>query len=404
MILKLAFRNILKYKRRTITVFFSILFSVFVFVFVKGFIDGFNNMFMDLVVNNLGHVTVQHEDYEKKADLFSIDYLVNDFSRTVKKVKIEGVREINGTLRFGGILSSETESIEMIGRGIEIEKRGAASNFRKTIKKGTFLEAGGQICISAEIAELLDVDIGNKLMVLSTNSYGGFDVIELEVAGLFDTGISEENENIFIVGLQDTWKLLRLQDTVSSIEIKLVDFKESIPLTETLNRGILKGSNLKAYSWEETRSEVKIMISLVGISMTVMFIVIVAVVGTGIINSILMSVFERFKDFGTIRAIGFKKRDLFFLIITESIGIGMAATGIGIFFGGLITILLSKNGIQLGAASQQIRGFPKILYPDFNLKTVFLSSAVGILISAFGAVMPAISAFKLKIVDIMRHN
>lgn len=404
MVLKLVLKSILKYKRRTFTVFFSILFSVVVFVFAQGFIDGFNNMLMDVIYNDLGHVTIQHEEYEKKAGLFSIDYMVSDFSEIVENIELDGIKEISGGLRFAGILASDTESVEMIGRGVEIQKRGAASNFRKTMEKGDFLESRGEIVMSTEIARLLEVDVGSRLMILSTNSFGGFDVVELELTGLFDTGIPEEDENIFLISLKDASSLLKLNDTVSSIEIKLDDYSRSREVAETLNAGMLQNRPLRAYPWEETQPGYKNVISVSGVFLSIMFIVIVAVVGTGIINSILMSVYERFRDFGTIRAIGMKKRGLFFLIVAESTVIGSVATLIGIVLGGIITALLLKNGIDLGARVEQMQGLPKVLYPVFNIKTVSVSFVFGILISAFGSLLPALSASKLRVVEIMRHK
>ena len=79
-LLKLIYKNILKYKRKTIIVFISILLSVIIVVFSQGFIEGFNNMLLELIFNNLGHVTIRHSEYEKGEIFLSLDYLVHHYS------------------------------------------------------------------------------------------------------------------------------------------------------------------------------------------------------------------------------------------------------------------------------------------------------------------------------------
>jgi putative ABC transport system permease protein len=374
------------------------------FILAIVFIDGFTDMTLNYIFNNLGHITITHPEYAEKSVLVSMDYVIEDYTEVMKKINLPGITEINGEFQFGSILSSEKRTIEMIGKGIEYKKQNTCKNFRDAVEKGTFITDTGQICISRTIAEILEVDAGDSLLVLSTNAFGSFNVIELLITGLFNTQFEDENENFFILTIEDANRLMQRENTASFIELKIRDYNQSRELAEKLNNTIFADTQIKAYPWEVIHEDVQSHLSLFFTFMVMVFIIIIIVVGSGIVNSILMSVYERFRDFGTMRAIGLKKRLLFSQILIEFIFIGIFASLLGILLGGLITKLFLEQGIALGEAANKMEGIAKIMHPRFTMRSAVISLILGVGISIFGSFLPAVSAMRKKIIDALNYK
>jgi len=118
----------------------------------------------------------------------------------------------------------------------------------------------------------------------------------------------------------------------------------------------------------------------------------------------LISVFERIRDIGTMRAIGMRKVQVLSIILIEAGILGFFASIMGIIAGGSLVTLLSKNGINMGEAAEQVIGMSRIIYPRFTLSTLVFSFIMGILISVLGALYPGLLAVRLQPVKALHHH
>ena len=404
MLTKMAVRNIFKYRRRSTIIFIAIIFSIFILVLAMGFIEGLKEMFNRMIFENIGHITIYKEGYYKKMETLPIGLLIPRPEEIIEKIKkVEGIKGINQELRLGAMIITGDESLDGIARGVDILDPESSSRYRKSVVQGRFPEKDSQIILGKPLGEILKVSVNDKIIVMTSNPYGGINAVELTVSGLFETGIKEEDENFVFMGLNKARNLLQIEDGATEISLTL----ENEGLTSeiiTQLKPLIKEYDLEIFSWKDTHAELNTALSVASFFLLIMVLIVLVVVSTGIINTVLISVFERIRDIGTMRAIGMRKTQVLSIILIEAAILGFFASLIGMIAGGWLVTSLSKNGINMGEAAEQLAGMGRIIYPRVTLSTLVLSLMVGILISLLASLYPGLLATRLQPVKALHHH
>jgi putative ABC transport system permease protein len=404
MLIKMAVRNIFKYRRRSMVIFVAIIFSIFVLVLAMGFIEGFKEMFNRVIFENIGHIIIYKEGYYKKSEMLPITLLIQKPDEIIEEIgKVGGIKRINQELKFGSMIMAGDESLDIIARGVDILNPESSSRYRKSVVQGRFPEEDNQVILGKPLGEMLKVSVNDKIVAITSNPYGGINAVELIISGLFETGIKEEDENFMFMGLNKARDLLQIKDGVSEISLMLENHELTSDIIAQLE-ALIKEHHLEIFSWRHTYKELHLMFSIASIFELIMVFIVLIVVSTGIINTVLMSVFERIRDIGTMRAIGMRKVQVLSIILIEAGILGFFASTAGIIAGGSLVILLSKSGINMGEAAEQVMGMSRIIYPRFTLSTLALSFMVGILISVLGALYPGLLVVRLRPVEALHHH
>ena len=410
-ILKLAARNLRRYRRRTLLTSMLItlgVVAVLLFVSVSG---SFKAMMIGQITDAmLGHLQVHRKGY-----LSSIDSLPLNRNLTEKQVaKVQqilseenSVEAYSMRIKFGAMFSNfaETTSIRLNAMLPEKETGTVPLLTDRIIKgKKEGLLNTGEILIPEIIAKGMQVKVGDAVVLVATNKDGSVNGKNFTVRGVLE-GISGPGGRDGVIHLNDARELLRMQDMeVSEIAVRLKSIER---LQETFDRLQTKLSSLKnkegkpvfeIHTWEKLSPFYNIakMIDLMTFFIKIMLVAIVLV---SIMNVMIMAVYERINEIGTIAAIGTRPGKILSLFVTEGFLLGVLGTVIGLVLS-LITIAVmnaSKISFDFGRQTGLQRA------PTISAGDVLTVVAIVIAIAVLGSLQPAYKAAKMDPITALRH-
>jgi len=404
-VFQLAFRNIFRNKRRTAITFLSIISASSAIIIFGGFIVfTFEGLRETTIRTQLGHLQIAKSGYFDKGASRSEEFFI-DVSEEFEK-KIRNSPLINTTtwrLTSSGLVSTGETSLSANLIGIIPEREEDFSAF-ETVVAGTQLdqEHPDGCVIGTGLAEGLKISEDANLTILSTTFDGMVNALDCNVVGIVRTS-SKEYDKVY-VKVHLSW-LQRLLDTkmVEKILVLANDTKQ-MPLVEELVQELLsQNPDLQYKSWFELADFYRGVVNLYTSIFKLASIVLGIVVFLAIANTMSMSVFERFREIGTLRAIGQTRSGVIKMFLCEGMVIGI----LGGIFGGIAGILLAwcintVGGITVPAPPGMSIGYTALIKPDWNIFLyAFLTAFSAATLSSF---YPAWLASRINIIKALHHT
>ncbi|MBU7011329.1 MAG: ABC transporter permease [Theionarchaea archaeon] len=399
----LAWRNIQRNRRRTIITASAIVVGVTMMIIVNGLITGM----LDRTITNsveleTGHIKVYPQGYHEKADLLPTTMSISSYTHVIDLVQdVKGVTTAVPRIRAGGMLQNK-ETTRVIINGIDPEQDSKVRDLRKHIVKGEYLANDENIVIGEPLANRLNIKLHDEV-VLSSVAADGAPVSNLfTVNALFCTGFSSYDGTMVFLPLQHAQKLLTT-DGVTEIVV-IVDNPEDVKtvtadIRETLHSN---GLPLEALHWEQLSPELAQFAEMEK-SMSFLFLSIVIIVAAiGILNTMLMAVYERVKEVGVMAAFGYKPRTILGLFVLEGLIIGVMGAAIGCILGLGINYYFSQVGIDF-AGADVVEFMETHIYPRLSVSDVVYPFVFAVLVTLLAAVYPAYKASQLEPVEALRH-
>jgi len=410
-VLKIAARNLWRYKRRTLLTSILITLgvtSVLLFVSVSG---SFKNMMIGQITDSmLGHIQIHRKGYLSSMDSLPLDR--NFTEKQVKKIKkmLAGdpdVEAFSPRIRLGAMFSNftETTNIRLSAVNPEMEMKTVPLLAGRIIKgKKDSLIGRGEILIPELIAKGMKVKIGDSIVLVANNKDGSVNGQTFTVRGVLE-GISGPGGRDGVMHIQDARELLRIEKgEASEVAIRLNNMDRIQAVYDRLQQelGTIKNTKGKPvfeiHTWEKLSpfSNIAKMIELMTISMKLIMIAIVLI---SILNVMIMSVYQRVREIGTMSAIGTAPGRIMGLFLAEGLSLGL----IGIAFGNIIGVLgiyiLNIHPIRFAFGRME----NLLLKPTINASDLFWVSAVVLVVSVFASLQPAYKASKMEPVDALGH-
>ncbi len=407
--LRLAWLNIRKYKRRSAIIVFSVLLSVVVMVSVGGMMDGLKRSFFSGLLQESGHLQIHLAGWESRLDPYSIKYLIPNPEKVIGEIKADPefaarAARVEPILHFGALLVKGGKNVAMEGQGV-LTDTSFFKSVRSGMKEGTFLQGSGGspgIALSQSTAKLLGLKLGDQVVVLVQDSTGSPYYLSYPLTGIFHSGVSEIDEGQFFLSLSDAQQLLDVTNEASEIRITLHDPNDAAS-TAALLRPVLKGNGLSIQTWRQINGSLIVFIDMSDLYTVVINIFIVIVAATVITNSILMTVFERIPVFGTLRAIGLKRRQLFWMIIDEGLLLGLAGSILGLAIGVPLVVYFQVHGLNVGAISTAM-GTGTTYYFALTTASVLEAFLAGLLIAVGGSLYAAGVSLKMRLIETLQRQ
>jgi len=410
-ILRIAARNLLRYQRRTILTSLLITIGIVAVLLFIALSSSFRALMVGQITDSmLGHIQIHKRGYVRSID--SLPLTLNMKPQMFNKVdelftQRKDIEAWSPRIKFGVMFSNFAETTSMRVNGVDPEHEAATSpELMKRLISG---EAGllverGKILIPELIARGLKVKTGDAVVLVATNKDGSVNGINFTVKGVLE-GLSGPGGRDGYMHIEDAKELLRMDELeVSEIAVRLKDpqtlDKILLDLKKTL--GTLTNQQDKPvfeiHSWDKLSPFANIakMIDLLTLFIKIMLVSIVLI---SIMNVMVMAVYERIREIGTISAIGTSPGKILSLFITEGFLLGLVGTITGTVISLITIAILNVKELTFSFGRQQ----DLVLTPSISVTEVIVICAVVIGVAIIASVQPAWKASRMDPIDALRH-
>ncbi len=408
MFFKLAWLNIFKHSKRSLVVFIAVLIAVGVLTLISGVLSGLTSTFLDSILPTAGHIQIKAAGSDNAVNPQDLKYLLPHADELLAQIQDPRIKLKEKILSFPALLvqpvpldsKSEAKNLGMLGQGLSPDTA-FFSNIRDGLVQGSFLPQGQGILISESAAKLLGVKYGGTVMVLTTDRDNNPWYQELKITGLYRSGSDLTDDSLFFVSTATAESLLDAQGMTREIRIVLKDPADSYAVRQSLTK-IFPPKRYEIDVWQETFGSLLTILKLLDVVSALIRIFFIIVATSVIANSILMSILERMREHGTLRAIGLKRRQLFAMLLTEGGLLGILGALFGLLWGVGAVALLSKVGVDVGSATEYL-GFASRIYPALKLSDIVANGVAGLFIALLSTFYAARVAAKKSVIDALTY-
>lgn len=408
LLIKLAWRNLWRNKRRTILTLLAISFATLITIAMRGMQLGVYEYNITNIVDMFpAYLQIQHKEY---LDNPSIN---KSFKWTTElEEKLNSIPEIishSQRVYANGLICFNDKSYGAAIFGVNPKQENKVSTILTKINKGKIFESDtlNEIVVGYKLLENLKANIGDEVVILSQGFDGSLGNMKFKIVGSIKTGSKEFDGMTIFMGLKTSQELLALYGgKIHSVAIKLSSIDEINDIKNNLNE-IFYDKDIAVLSWEQIMPEFKQAIELDNVSGILMLGILILVVAFGILNTVLMSVTERFKEFGIALAVGIPNKKLTYIVFFETVFILLIGLIIGNIIGWAINHYIINNPITFTgefAAMYEEYGFLPIL-TSTNKLSIFVNTSLTVLIVSFVVFLyPAYKLFKLEPLKGIRYT
>ena len=402
-IIKMAWRNIWRNKKRTALTMFSIIFAIFLSMFTKSMQMGtFGSMISNAVKMSTGYIQIHKSGYWENKTINETFLVTNNIIQTLNKntnVSTYLQRFESFALSSSG---AHTKGAMVIGTVPEIEDE--LNSYSKKIVRGKYINANERsINIGEELADYLKVNVGDSLVLLGQGYHGVTAAAQYEIKGILHFPIPQLNKQLVLMPLKECQYFYAAENRLTSISIMLND-AESVDKTVDDIKNQLTAA-YEVMSWQEMNKELVQFVDTKVIGGVIMLSILYIVIGFGLFGTVMMMTMERRKEFAIMISIGMKKLKLLSIVFWETILIGFVAVLTGIILTFPILLYFSHNPIVLKgefAKSMEIIGAEPLMPFVINYE-MFINQTLSIIIIAFVAIIyPLFFILKFDVLKAMR--
>ncbi len=401
-LIKMAWRNIWRNKKRTILTMFSILLAVFMSLFTRSMQKGsYANMISNAVKFSTGYIQIHKNGYWENKSINETFVNNNEINSALKDENI--IFNIPRLESFALASSGQhTKGTIVVGTVPEFEDE--LNKYSEKIIKGKYINSNeNAILVAEKLAEYLKVDVGDTLVLLGQGYHGITAAEQYPIKGIIRIPIPQLNNQMVIMPLKECQYFYSSENRLTSISIMLKDPER---ITETISNIKSKLSNkYEVMAWQEMNQEMVQAIESDNIGGIIMLAILYMVIGFGVFGTVMMMTMERKKEFAVMIAIGMQKTKLLLMVIWETVLLGILAIVLGLIITYPILLYLSHNPIPLTgeiAESMKIFGAEPIL--PFSVKPdIFINQTISVIIIALVAVFYPLSVIlKFDVLKAMR--
>ncbi|MBZ0098419.1 MAG: FtsX-like permease family protein, partial [Taibaiella sp.] len=406
---KIAIRNLLRYKRRTLlTASLITIGVVFVLVFIS--VSGsFKNMMIGQITDSMmGHLQVHRRGYVASIENLPLNLNLETGATGRLEAILDKQTEIEAyspRIKFGGMFSTfiETTNIRLNGVYPERELKTVPLLASRVVEGKKTLEKG-EIWMPELLAKGMKVKINDTIVVIATNKDGSVNGKQFKVAGILQSATGPGGRDGYI-HFDDAVEILRMEESeVSEIAIRLKNFNKlhqfNKKLEDLLSIELNKEGKpvFESHAWE-TLSPFFNIAKMIDVMTFFIKLMLVAIVLISIMNVMIMAVYERIREVGTIAAIGTPPGRILNMFVIEGFCLGVAGAIIGNIVGVIFIIIL--NMLKLTYNFGQQKGM--VLQSSINPMEILVISATVIIVSVIASLQPAFKASRMEPIKALGH-
>jgi ABC-type lipoprotein release transport system permease subunit len=404
--LKLAWRNMWRNWRRTSIALVAIVLGLILLLFMDGLIKGSDQaIFGNAVRLYGGNIQVHAPGYRdklKRLPLLAMDNpdAIVEFARTLPEVKVAAKR-----INTGGMISSSEGAYPVAITAIEPAAEAANSLQAENIVSGRFLlpEDGDAVLIGKGLADLLNVTAGDRVTLLGRATHEVMRQRTMTIVGIYDLGMAEAEKGMAYITLPEAQTLYDLRDQATEVTILLQKVGQENGVLNALRSAF---PNAEVDSWDTLRPELRQAMDTKAAVSSFFGLIVMLIASIGILNLMLMAVFERTREMGVLAALGMKGRQVMGLFLLEGVLIGVVGAVIGCIVGTIILIIVGGVGIDFSSMSGMGEATALMgshIYPSFSVPEIIGKGVVVAVIAALASFYPAWQAAHQEPAEALHH-
>lgn len=411
MLIKLAWRNLWRNKLRTSIMLSAMVFGLIGVVTMMGFMTGmYGNMIDNAIAWQTSDLQVHNRQYVDNPELKLLIHSPENVTKAL--ASMPEVKAWSSRFLVDGMVASARSSRGIRINGVDIDNEAKVTPLASKMIAGTWLPAKGRhpVLVSEKTAERLKLRLGSKVVLTFSDVNKDVTGAAFRVAGIFKTPSTGFDDGNLYVRRGDLMKLAGL-DGVHEIAVVLhqTDNRFSNEAALKVKKRLDAESSNQTNSvrdWQQIQPMLATIISQIGVSNAIVLGIFMLAMGFGIINIMLMSVFERTREFGVLMAVGMQKHKVFMLIILETGLLGVTGGVLGVCGASILVNILQITGIELGSMAEGVGalGVDTTLYPHVSVLEYSATFATVIIVSLLAALYPARQILKLSPVDAMAEK
>ena len=411
----IAFRNLIRHKRRTVLTGITISVGLWIYIFMDSVMSGLDRGSVDNMINlTTSGVKIHTKKYDEEKESLPLKYGFANVDDIIQRIRHENrVSAVTPRTQFTGELSNYEESIPVMGTIIDPRNDSNVFTLVEYIE-GTYFssESEREIILGRELAGDLDVGTGDFITLYSLTKYDSRNADDFKIVGTINTTDPALNKSAVFISYKAANQFLELENTVTELNVRLkhrINFNDLLTDMKEVRKSISSQyPDLVSYTFAELGAGILELVRQKkqwGIVITFILLLIAAV---GIVNSVLMSVYERIREVGVLRAMGFESGEIMRMFVYEGAMIGFAGSLTGVLLGIATVIVLTTYGYPMdkiyGDMYIDTAGFPVwgTIYGEWNIPLIIGSFLFGLLTSILASIPPARTAAKMEVTRAIR--
>lgn len=410
--LRVGWRNLWRNRRRTALTAGGVAFAVFLVVSSMCLQFGSYAMQEQTATALLtGHLQLLNARFPEEQDL---EAKLPDATVLARRVAgVPGVTAVAPRIETFALASAGERSFGAQLLGVDPAAEREVVDFHERIIAGEQLAGPEQAVLGEALARNLGVGVGGEVVLLGNAEHGGVAAMVVTVSGLFRTGMAELDRSVLLADIDGVRQAFELGDSAHRLVVRTEDLDEveriAADLRERLPERWPEGSArtvpLEVQSWSQLLPELRQAIEIDRLSGQFFYWIIMILVAFSVVNTFIMTVFERTREFGMLLAIGMRPPRIMLMLQWEALFMWMLGAGLGLGFAVALMGWLNETGLYLGEAMEELASqmyMPSRLYPVFNAEALLTAPLVLLAGTQLGAVLPSLRIRALSPVAALR--
>ena len=386
---RLAWRNLWRNHRRTANMLMAIVLGAWAMIFMTALMRG---MVTEVVKDGIsalpGHVQVHHPDFGDDPSIANL--IPRRDTELQRRFADAGFVQWATRVRVPAVITSEYDSRGVTLLGIDPQQERGLTFVDYDSVDGRFLESTDDpgIVIGAKLARTLNTELGKRIVVMSQDPDNDIADRGFRIVGIFHANVTAFEEAFVFAGKSTVRELLRIGDRVSEVVVLGEDYRDVEPVyAKTLE---LVDGDVKVERWHELDPYLGSMLGVMDGFVLVWVVVIFLALSFGLVNTLVMAVFERVREIGLMLALGMRPLNILGQIVIESLMLLALGLAIGTALS-WATVQPIKDGIDISIVGEGLDmwGMSSTLYPELLLSDVILANVVVLILGFLASLSPA---------------
>ncbi len=403
----ISWRNIWRNPRRTVIIMIAVIIGIWSMIFLTAFMRG---MVVDMIENGIftltGDVKICSKGYRSDPAIENRIIKPGPVLAALRENLPEGARTA-ARVRVNAIAQNARHSAGIELAGIDPDMEAGVSFIGAGVSSGQMLRAqdNNGIVIGSALLEKFETRIGNKLILMAENAEGEIASRAFRIRGVYQAKLESTEKQFVFVSMESARQMLGIGDDVSEISVVLKNHDRAEAVAADIASS-LDRAKFTVSPWQELLPMLKAYIQLFDGFIFLWYLVVFVAMAFGIINTTLMAVFERMREFGLLKALGMRPWRILRAVLIESGFILVMGALAGNALAISLVFGIGRTGIDLSAFSTgfEYAGMSAVIYPEIVFSDVFFANAVVIVLGLLVSAYPAARAARIMPVAAMRHT